>query len=313
MTTGVAVTGAGGYVGGRACAALAAAGVSVRPMVRTPVPWVDALHVVDLAAEPVERIAEAFEGLDSVVHLAGSSEVAAARDSDGSIANTVAATRRVAEAARLAGASRLVLLSTIHVYGSSTDGGVVTEDVLPQPRHPYSIARLAGEHVAASVPDIDLVVLRLTNSVGPPIHLDVDRWTLVANELCAQAAGGGPLVLRSSGQQWRDFVDLSEVVRVIASAATGSVPAGTYNLGSGRARTVRSVADRIAVLATETLGREVRVEAPPHEGPAPEAVRVDVSRLAGHVAPPHDEIDDALRATIELCVEGPPGVDEGRG
>lgn len=312
MTT-VAVTGAGGYVGGRVCAALASSGSEVRSLVRSPVPWVRDPRPVDLATTDIERIADEFTAIDAVVHLAGSSEVAAARDPDGTIANTVAATRRVTEAARVAGVPRVVLLSTIHVYGASLHGGVVTEDVIPHPRHPYAIARLAGEHVAASVPGVDLVVLRLTNSVGPPVHRDVDRWTLVANELCAQAASGGPLVLRSSGHQWRDFVDLSEVVRVIEAAVGGSVPPGTYNLGAGQSRTVRSVADRIAELASEILDRDVRVEAPAHEGPEPAPVQVDVGRLAAHVLPPNPDIDAALRATIELCLAGPPGGDSVRG
>lgn len=312
MTT-VAVTGAAGYVGGRTCEALGAAGASVRPFVRTPVSRVVDPTVVDLASEPVDELARRFDGVDTVVHLAGSSEVAAARDPDGSLANTVAATRRVAEASRMAGVGRLALLSTFHVYGAAASVGRVTEDLTPLPRHPYSIARLTGEHLAASVDDLDLIVLRLTNSVGPPVHRDVDRWTLVANELCASAATGGPLVLRSSGHQWRDFVDLGEVVRVIAEAATGSLPPGTYNLGAGRSRTVRSVADRIAAIATDLLGTPVRVEAPAHEGPEPDPVEVDVSRLAAHVRPPHVDIDDALRATIELCLSGPPDGVEGRG
>ena len=312
MTT-VAVTGAGGYVGGRLCESLAASGNDVRWLVRSPVPWVSNPRPVDLATTDIDTIADEFRGAQAVVHLAGSSEVAAARDPDGAIANTVAATRRVAEAARVAGVARMVLLSTIHVYGASMHDGVVTEDVIPQPRHPYAIARLAGEHLAASVPGVDLVVLRLTNSVGPPVDREVDRWTLVANELCRQAASGGPLVLRSSGHQWRDFVDLSEVVRVIAAAVQGSVPPGTYNLGAGRSRTIRSIADRIAELASGILGRDVRVEAPAHEGPEPEPVQVDVSLLAAHVSPPHPDIDAALRSTIELCLECPPADDTGRG
>lgn len=307
MSRSVAVSGAAGYVGGRVCQHLDATGVGVRPLVRTPVPWIPDACPVDLATSTPDRIATALDGVDAVVHLAGSSEVAAARDPDAAIANTVAATRRIAEAARMAGVERMVLLSTIHVYGSAMAGGTVTEDLVPQPRHPYAVARLAGEHLAASVAGLDLVVLRLTNSVGPPIHRDVDRWTLVANELCALAGAGGPLVLRSSGHQWRDFVDLSEVVRVIAAAAGGSVPGGTYNLGAGEARTVRALADRIAHLGTEVTGSEVRVEAPPHDGPDPHPVHVDVGRLAAHVTPPHADIDAALRATIELCVASPSG------
>ena len=57
--------------------------------------------------------------------------------------------------------------------------------------------------------DTEVVVLRLTNSIGALVAPSVNRWTLLANDLCRQAAlTGRGLVSQTHGCQWRDFVAL---------------------------------------------------------------------------------------------------------
>lgn len=300
---GVVVTGAGGYVGGRLVQHLEQAGETVWPMVRSDAPWIlRARRPIDLATVAMDTLVGRLEGMDAVVHLAGANEVVFAEDPDRALADTVLATQRLARAARQAGVSRFVYLSTFHVYGGRTDDGVVHEGLVPEPRHPYAIARLAGEHLAAGLGPDHVVSLRLTNAVGsPPGH--VERGTLVANELCARAKAGQPLVLRSSGHAWRDFVAMEEACRVIGAAARGDVPAGTYNLGSGTSTRILDLAHLVADLAERWHGRRPEVIAPPHEGPEPEPFRVDVSRLAAHVPPPHPDI----RAALERAIIPDPG------
>src|SRR5207247_7297531 len=110
-------------------------------------------------------------------------------------------------------------------------------------------------------------VLRLTNGVGRPAAPEVERWSLVANDLCRQAATTGALRLRTDGLQWRDFVALDDVCRVVAAALdTRAVPAGTYNLGSGNPLTVRDLAELVQNAAESATGLR-----PPLFSPAPKA------------------------------------------
>ncbi len=303
MTALVAVTGAAGFVGGRLVQRLRAEGQEVRPLVRRPTSWLPGARALDLAVASPAEVRGALEGCTAVVHLAGPNEVATARQPEQALAVTAATARRVATAAREVGCSRLVQLSTVHVYGAALElGGRVDEATLPQPRHPYAIGRLVGEHLAAAEGPPAVVNLRLTNTVGAPAHPSVDRWTLVANELCAAAARGEPLVLRSSGLQWRDFCDLGEACGAIGAAAIGAVPAGTYNLGSGRSRTVRDLAELIADLAAPLVGRRPQVDAPAHEGPSPSPVVVGVEALAAHLPPMVVPLEQSLIELIEACL-----------
>lgn len=290
----VVVTGAAGYLGSRLCAHLKDR-ADVIAVVRRDTPWLPVEQVVaDLTTSALEPI---VEGADAVVHLAGANE--AAPDPDAALAGTVVGSRRLAAA--VTPATRVVYLSTFHVYGAGS--GTVDEDTLPAPRHPYAVARLASEHLLG---DHDLVALRLTNSVGAPIDPAVDRWSLVANDLCRQAVVDGSLTLRTHGLQWRDFVHQRDVVRIIETALdTGAVPANTYDLGSGRPLTIRALAGLVQDAFERLTGRRPPLHAP---GPAaahdvPDPVLVPSARLAALGLRADAPVADAVDETARFCLD----------
>lgn len=301
------VTGASGYVGGRLVAALAGQpGIGVRALTRKPTAFPAGVQVMqaDLLGPP-ETLLAACQGVDAIVHLAGPNEVHAAADPDGTLAATVAGTRRVALAAAESGVRRLVYVSTVHVYGAAlTEDALINEERLPAPRHPYALARLAAEFAAASQPGLDLVVLRLTNSVGAPSQPDVDRWTLVANDLCRQVALTGVLRLATSGVQWRDFVALADVCRIVAGCLEpASPPAGTYNLGAGVSMTIRQLAGLVQD-AYEARGQpRPPLLAPDATGPDPKPYQVSVAKLAAYGYGPVVPLAEAVDETLAFCLD----------
>lgn len=302
----VAVTGAGGFLGGRLVGGLADAGMPTRALVRAPVSWLRSLdqRTVDLT-EPVELVAEALEGCSTLVHLAGHNEVVAAREPDRALSESVIAARHAAEAAAAAGVRRVVFVSTIHVYGTKLEpGAVVDEEVAPAPRGAYAIARLAAEHVIAAAPDP--VVLRLSNAVGSPADPGVDRWTLVAADLCRAGVETGEVVLHSTGQQWRDFIGMADVLRaIILCSAPSPVPAGTYNLASGRPMTVRQLAELVQDRLEALVGRRPPLRAPEPTGQGPAPYRIDPGRLAAAGFDAAQPLPDAIDEIIELCLSLP--------
>lgn len=302
--TSVAVTGAGGYIGSRLVGVLAQTGDdTVRSIVRSPAPWLAGEQAaVDLLG-PAEVLAGAFSDVTTVVHLAGANEATAAADPDRALADTVVAGRRLASAAVAAGVKRIVYVSTFHIYGAAAQPGVVlTESTVPAPRSTYAVARLAVEHLLAAAVD-DTVVLRLTNAVGAPAAPEVARWTLVANDLCRQGVVEGRLVLHSSGLQHRDFVALDDVCRWLAHAVRpGSVPAGTYNVGAGRTRTVKQLAGLVQDAVEARTGLRPPLDAPDHEGPVPQPYRVAVEAAARFGLSPSVTLEHAVDQTVAFCL-----------
>lgn len=299
------VTGAGGYLGGRLVKALADAGTRVRASARTWSPVLepaDEVAMLDLLGDQA-LVRRACEAVDTVVHLAGPNETVAAADPDAALADTVVAGQRVADAAALAGVHRIVYVSTVHVYGAAmVPGALLSEQTVPEPRSPYAIARLAVEHLVAASGS-EAVVLRLTNGVGAPAAPGVDRWTLVANDLCRQAVLEGTLRLRSSGMQWRDFVALEDVCRVLIACSAGSeAPSGTYLLGSGSPMTVRDLARLVADVVEAETGTRPSLEAPPPQNRPLKPWRVDVGRLAALGLDATVSLESAVRETVRFCL-----------
>jgi UDP-glucose 4-epimerase len=305
MTT--AVTGAAGYVGARLVGELRTQRSNVVPLVRSRRPWLgDDQRELDLISDADEALATALAGALTVVHLAGASEVIAAAEPERARHETVTATRRVALAAANAGVRRVVYLSTVHVYGARmTPGTVITEDLHCAPQAAYASARLESEiELAALAEAFDLVVLRLTNSVGAPAHPSVDRWTLVGNDLSRQAVVEHRMILRSSGLQYRDFVDLGDTCRIIAIAADpdGPVRPGTYNLGSGVPTTVWELAETVQGSVERETGTRPSIEAPPAEGAPPGPYTVDVRRLAACGIEAATPLRSSVDETVRFCL-----------
>jgi UDP-glucose 4-epimerase len=305
----VLITGAGGYIGGRLVPRLLAEGHEVTALVREPAPRLGVEQVVcELAApESFDTALRACSGADTVVHLAGENEVLAGRRPAAALSATLVAAERIAEACARTGVERLVYLSTVHVYGARmTPGATLTEEMRVEPRSAYAISRLASEHVAAGFAEgsYELVVLRLTNSVGAPDHPSVSRWSLVANDLCRQGAVEGRLELRSSGTQWRDFVALGDVCSAIAVAgpARGLAP-GIYNLASGQPLTVRGLAELIQHEFERATGRRPELHAPAPEADPPGPYLVSNQRAADHGVKLQSPLEQSVAETVRFCLD----------
>ena len=288
-------------------------GRAVRAIVREDAPWLGVEQVrCDLSTIDRSELASHCAGVEAVVHLAGENELMAARDPSGAVNSTVMASMRLADAAVKAGVPRLVYLSTTHVYGTRMAPGVtLTEDMRPEPASAYGVSRLASEHVVAGLARgaYELVILRLSNSVGAPLHPSVDRWSLLTNDLARQGALQGRLTLRTPGVQWRDFVALDDVCAAIAAAVRGSgggLPPGTYNLGTGVPRTVLDIAHLIQDAFEERTDQRPPLDAPapPHEDERDAPCYVSVGRLAHcSVTPAAGRVPAAVSETVAFCLD----------
>jgi len=306
----LAITGASGYLGSR-IVDLAARGASGSPLAlvraRSPYLPADAQAELDLAGAPDELTA-ALAGVAAIVHLAGPNEHVAATEPARALTETVLASQNVARAAVAAGMRRLVYVSTVHVYGRGmVPGAVLDEETPPAPISTYAIARLASEHLVGQATEagVDVVVLRLSNSVGAPLDAEVDRWSLAGPDLCRQAIRTGEMVLRSSGLQWRDFIAVADVVDAVLRAADpeGSIAPGTYNLGSGSPMTVRDLAMLIGDRFEARAGTRPALHTAPPEADPPGAYRVAVDRLADAGWRPKVDVVDAVDELVAFCLE----------
>jgi UDP-glucose 4-epimerase len=164
----VLVTGAGGNLGRVVVPALAAQGHQVRAADFRP---------VDVGEEPTsldvrdaDAVARAVHGVDAVVHAAALHGIHLGRFEPRDFwATNVTGTFNVYDAARAADVRRVVLCSSMAVYGASAERtpdawAVVTEDAQPLPQDVYGLSKLLCEEIArhhARVEGIVTTALRL--------------------------------------------------------------------------------------------------------------------------------------------------------
>jgi nucleoside-diphosphate-sugar epimerase len=190
----VLVTGAGGFIG-RAVLAAAPAGVEVVPLCREAAAVPGAV-VADLADPRFDRVLPSQ--LDAVVHLAQSPDYRNFPDGAGSVVDVnVAATARLLDYARRAGAARFVLASTGTVYRPSELA--LTEDAPIDPTSIYAVSKRCAELL--TVPYRDLLhcrVLRVFTVYGahqPPRQLVADLIDRVQGGRAVEVSGQRGMVL----------------------------------------------------------------------------------------------------------------------
>lgn len=292
----VLVTGGAGYLGGRLVEHLHRRGAEeIRVGSRKT--------GFDLfSAESLDRHCA---GMSAVVHLAAPNEMASLAHPDEAVRVTVLGTLNLLAATRKAGISRFVFVSTAHVYGAPL-AGLITERTVPRPVHPYAIAHRSAEDFVLAWNDerkVEGVVARLSNALGPPVIPDVDRWTLVTNDLCRQAVLQKRMVLKSAGLQWRDFIAMCDVCRAVAHLlALPTVGDGLFNLGGGECLQIRTLAERIAGRCAVLYGAQPEIVCPaPTAADNPPALDFRSEKLQGTGFMLQGRIDDEIDATLRFC------------
>tara|TARA_B100000676_G_C17877577_1_gene732080 strand:- start:498 stop:1007 length:510 start_codon:yes stop_codon:yes gene_type:complete len=110
---------------------------------------------------------------------------------------------------------------------------------------------------------MNILILRLSNGFGYPMDLEVNRWTLVFNDLCRQAMTSGKMILRSSGKQHRDFISLHDIAASVEHFLF-SIPNkwedGLYNLGGNCSLAILDMAQKIALVYEKKYGKPISIQ-----------------------------------------------------
>jgi GDP-4-dehydro-6-deoxy-D-mannose reductase len=240
----VLVTGAGGFVGRRLVPKLRGAGHETVGIDRE----------VDVADAPALEAALAAAAPDAIVHLAALSFVPESfRDPEAAFRVNFLGARNLLEAVRArAPRARVLVVSTGNVYGTADTGSPPFSEESPlRPESPYARAKAAADLLARGYAErgLDVVRVRPFNHTGlgrPEAYAE----SSLARQLVEIAAGRrAPRVAVGNLDAVRDFLDVDDVVAAYVRLLDPGVPAGLYNVASGRARSIREVLALLVELA----------------------------------------------------------------
>ncbi|CAN5286243.1 NAD-dependent epimerase/dehydratase family protein [soil metagenome] len=287
------VTGGAGFIGGAVVAAAVDAGMSVRVLdsLRPDVhgappqldPRVDFRHadVRDAAA-----VAEALDGVDVVCHQAAKVGLGVDfSDAPDYVASNELGTAVLLAAMTAAGVGRLVLASSMVVYGEGSYSGpggltrpapravadldagrfdpldddgnplvpeLIDEDAPLDPRNVYASSKLSQEYLASSwarATGGSAAALRYHNVYGPGMPQNTPYAGVASLFRSAVERGEAPRVFED-GAQRRDFVHVRDVASANLAALEWTAGAAStfraFNVGSGAVHTIGELAEQVS-------------------------------------------------------------------
>lgn len=255
----------------------------------------------------IEEVDGLCDGIDVVVHLASLDENECGRDPLAALDVNVRGTYLVLQEAMKARVERFIYLSTFHVYGE-VDRNRYAEDILPQPTHHYGITRYMAEQYVRQAgvgSELKTLIVRLSNGFGAPLFPKVDRWTLVASDLCLQAMRDQRLVLRSSGRQHRDFIPMEDIlaaIEILIDTDESDLLHTIYQLGGARSISIRDMANLIIKVYREVYGETLELVAPaPSPGEFSEPIFYSVDRIGAIGFRPKTDWEKVTRDMLSFC------------
>jgi len=245
----VAVTGGCGFIGSHVVDKLRDEGLDVRVLDTQGEPHRDDVEHVRVNVMDQRALDEAIHGIDVVYHLAAYADVNnVTADPTGAVALNVLGSANVLEAARRNALRRVVLASTVWVYGAARDDRVdeTTAFDLAATGHVYTSTKLAAEmlcHDYWTLFKVPFTILRYGIPYGPRM-----RPSLVIPIFMRKALAGEPLTVAGDGSQHRKFVYVEDLADAHVLALAPEAENQTYNLDGTEEVTILRIAETVTRL-----------------------------------------------------------------
>jgi len=310
---GYLVTGGAGFIGSHIVEELLQRGERVRVLDNFSTgrreniaPLLERIDLIEGDLRDLPTVRRVVEGVDYVLHQAALPSVPRSiADPLASNESNVTGTLHLLVAARDVGVRRVVYASSSSIYG---DSPILPkrEDMLPAPKSPYAVSKLAGEYYCRAFAEaygLETVSLRYFNVFGPRQDPASQYAAVIPRFITAMLWGESPTVY-GDGHQSRDFTHVSNVVQANLLAATAPGVAGrAFNVACGERHTLL---DLIALLS-EILGTYIT---PIHMPPRPGDVRHSLADVtaAQEALGYRAEVDfhEGLRRTVAWYMENIP-------
>jgi len=207
-----------------------------------------------------EALRTAMVGVKGVFHLGAASKVLPSLK-DPSMATfnyerNVVGTSRVLEVANETGVGKVVYAASSTYYGNQPVPFTETDPFVPT--SPYAASKYMGELEMLthdSLYHLPTLSLRFFMVYGPrnPAH---GAYAVVTGKFLARLQEGRPLVIEGSGENFRDFIHVDDVARALILGYQSTVHGTVINIGTGKAHSVKEVADLVSSNQIHTEARQ---------------------------------------------------------
>jgi UDP-glucose 4-epimerase len=259
----------------------------------------DDVRIVEGDVRDAAKVAEVARGCEVVFHEAAIVSVPySVEHPEESHDVNIVGTMNVLQAARKAGARRVVFASSAAIYGEEPTLPKV-ETMRPEPMSPYGVEKITSEHYLATwskLFGVESVALRYFNVFGPRQDPS-SPYSGVISIFVDRVLSGRPVTFLGDGEQTRDFVYVANVVDANILAATRPGGSGrAYNVACGHRTTLLELADMIGRAAGKPVERAF---APPRAGDIRHSV-ADIGRARAELGyEPKVDVETGLRHLVD--------------
>lgn len=308
------VTGGAGFVGSHMVEALLERGAKVRVLDnfscsdrRTLDPYRKKIELVEGDVRKSTDVKKAVKGQDVVFHFAAIRSVVRSVENP-LVSHEVNASGPLVllEESLRANVKHYLFTSTSAVYGASISP-LQKEDAEKLPMSPYGVAKLAAEHYARYYffeKKMPTTSVRIFNVYGPRQNPET-QYSLVVPGVLSKIVRGERPVIDGSGEQARDFVYIGDILDALFKIAGNRKTYGkVYNLGSGKATSIRRIVETLLRLTASPLKA---VHGPRRPGD-PDRTCADISKIHRDLSwSPRVSLEEGLRRTVEEYPRAPKG------
>jgi UDP-glucose 4-epimerase len=209
--------------------------------------------------------------IDAFVHCAGIVDEDFRDSPERALRMAVFGAGAAVERAIAAGAKQLVYISSAHAYGPMVGG--IDEASPVNPMSDYAIAHFATEQVFArrASASLPVLILRPCAVFGDLAEAGrFRRWSLIPFSFPRDAVLTSRIVIKSTGEQRRNFVGSDDIAHQIAHWLADPGPGRTIRNAIGEtSATVHAFAQMCAGLSERLTGKPCVIERVTPDGPTP--------------------------------------------
>ena len=243
-----------------------------------------------------------LRGCDALVHCAGVTDGDFAEDRGRAYLHSTAGTAALVDRAVAGGVRRLVYISTAHVYAPLR--GHIDESTAPNPLGDYAIAHYAAEQIVRRATSLQTLVLRPCAVFGVPRLMErFDRWSLIPYSFPLEAVTSRKIVLRSTGEQRRNFVATHDIAACIRTWLDADAPPAVMNPVGPDTWSVHEFALACADAYRTRTGETCAIERP-SAGVREELDYASIHKEARLRTPVRDYLDDMILTLMKEAGAG---------
>jgi UDP-glucose 4-epimerase len=244
------------------------------------------MDIIDMEDDSV------FENVDYVFHMAALADIVPSVKEPVKYFNTnVLGTIKVLEACRKYGIKKLIYSASSSCYGIPEYFPTCEIDEI-KPQYPYALTKATGEQYAlfwGKLYDIPVISLRYFNVYGPRGKSN-SVYGAVFKVFLKQKLEGKPLTIVGNGEQKRDFIYVTDVVRANFMAAKSNLRDIFFNVGTGKPQSINYLADLIG-------GNKVYIPKRPGE---PDITHADITLISAYLGwEPIVSFEDGVSIMLE--------------